>query len=315
VKTFTEYVAGLPWIRGSLDSSSYSAFLRAVSLGVSDHEAMQIVADHIRASGSAVRMGKLRHQLNCAAHYVKAHPDEPRAFIMPARPLLEVNHRIVRDVARRVRVEITPEWLRRISPTSGLLAIGPVEFLRSLFLLGEHVVTFTNPRSQGRLWSDFNSKPDYQKLDYLRHGHQGVWYMIQPVDGYTYHNPRSGHESRRSEESVTAWRYAILESDRVQPEKWLKILVQLPLPIAAIYSSGGESIHALIRVDARSKVHWDQLMRGALLAGLSALGADPKALTAIRLSRLPQCMREETGKLQELFYLNPQPEPTPLWTE
>jgi hypothetical protein len=53
---------------------------------------------------------------------------------------------------------------------------------------------------------------------------------VQPVDGQRYHNPRAGHKSQRSQESVTAWRYAVLESDAIEPEIWLRILVQLPLP-------------------------------------------------------------------------------------
>jgi len=53
-----------------------------------------------------------------------------------------------------------------------------------------------------------------------------------------------------------------------------------------------------------------------LLGRLCTLGADPKALTAVRLSRLPQCMRGETGKLQELLYLDPDAtELKPLWEE
>ena len=39
----------------------------------------------------------------------------------------------------------------------------------------------------------------------------------------------------------------------MEPELWLKILVQLPIPIVAIYSSGKKSVHALIKVDARDK--------------------------------------------------------------
>jgi len=49
------------------------------------------------------------------------------------------------------------------------------------------------------------------------------------------------------------------------------------------------------------------------MAVLAVLGADPKAMTAVRLSRLPQCYSEQTGNLQELYFLNPEPEEKPLW--
>jgi len=87
---------------------------------------------------------------------------------------------------------------------------------------------------------------------------------------------------------VTAWRYLLLESDKAEARPWLAALVQMPLRIAAIYTSGRRSIHALVRVDATSKADWDAKAR-QLKAGLEILGADPSAMTAVRLTRLPGC--------------------------
>jgi hypothetical protein len=118
-------------------------------------------------------------------------------------------------------------------------------------------------------------------------------------------------KSRRREESITAWRYAVLECDHKPKETWLpiwlRILVQLPLPIVSITSSGDKSLHALFRVDAASKAAWDQLVRGRLLR----LGADLGALRAVQLTRLPGCYRGD--KLQELLYLDPRVESGPIW--
>lgn len=88
--------------------------------------------------------------------------------------------------------------------------------------------------------------------------------------------------------------------------------MQLPLFISAIYESGKRSIHALVRIDAGSKVEWDQSVRGELLPILATLGADPGALTAVRLTRLPNCKRGETGKLQRLLYLDSEPDGKPI---
>jgi hypothetical protein len=96
----------------------------------------------------------------------------------------------------------------------------------------------------------------------------------------------------------------------------------MPLRIVAIYTSGGKSIHALIRLDAGSKVEWDE-KRDAMKDVLVTLGADPGALTAVRLSRLPGCERLGTTvqegyrrypapKMQELLYLNPCPKRIPI---
>jgi hypothetical protein len=70
-------------------------------------------------------------------------------------------------------------------------------------------------------------------------------------------------------------------------------------------------LHALLRVEAQSKASWDELVRGRLLPRLVQLGADPQALTAIRLTRLPNCYRGE--RLQELLYLDPSPDDDPIW--
>jgi hypothetical protein len=141
-------------------------------------------------------------------------------------------------------------------------------------------------------------------------GADGVWFLAQPVDGEYHCNPRlGGKPSRRSEESVTAWRYAVLESDKAEPDEWLRCLIQLPLRIASVCESGGRSIHALVRLDAESKEDWDAKVR-AVKPVLVTLGADPGALSAIRLTRLPQAERGE--RIQRLLYLNPAPDGTPI---
>ena len=115
--------------------------------------------------------------------------------------------------------------------------------------------------------------------------------------------------SRRSEESITSWRYLVLESDVADSAEWLACLVQLPLKIAAVYTSGGKSIHALVRVDAVSKQHWDA-QRDAIKPIVVTLGADPNAMTAVRLSRLPGTMRGD--RPQQLLYLDPKPTGVPI---
>ena len=193
-------------------------------------------------------------------------------------------------------------------PVGGLSSAG---FLRRLYPKGskEKVVVFSRMQSQGQLvWpadafdlifdEDFPAGPD------------GVWFLAQPVDGEFHCNPRlGGKPSRRSEESVTSWRYAVLESDKAEADEWLRCLIQLPLRIASICESGGRSIHALVRLDAESKTDWDTKIR-AIKPVLVTLGADPGALSAVRLTRLPQAMRGE--RLQRLLYLNPAPDGTPI---
>ena len=73
--------------------------------------------------------------------------------------------------------------------------------------------------------------------------------------------------------------------------------------------SGKRSIHALVRVDAASKSDWDGRI-GAIKPLLITLGADRGALSAVRLTRLPQAKRGE--RVQRLLYLNPAPDGAPI---
>ena len=177
-------------------------------------------------------------------------------------------------------------------------------FLRRLYPKGsgEKVLLFSRMQSQGQLlWKA--DACDLVPDEHFPAGPEGVWFLAQPVDGEFHHNPRlGGKPSRRSEESVTAWRYAVLESDEADADDWLRCLIQMPLRIASICESGGRSIHALVRLDAVSKEDWDTKVR-AIKPVLVTLGADPGALSAVRLTRLPQAKRGE--RVQRLLYLEP----------
>ena len=187
-----------------------------------------------------------------------------------------------------------------------------VDVLRTLYPTGsgEKVLVFSNMKSQGQfVWVADHSEA-IQAGD-LPAGPDGVWILPQPVTGKYHPNPRmDGKPSRRSEEAVTAWRYAVLESDEAEPENWLRCLVQLPLRIACICESGGRSIHALVQIDAISKQDWDARI-ATIKPILVTLGADPAALTAVRLTRLPQARRG--NRVQRLLYLNPAPSGSPIF--
>jgi hypothetical protein len=227
-------------------------------------------------------------------------------------PKPEFKPEILSRVAGNLEGDVDAEYLRLRSKFT-LHNRTPAGFLHKLYQPGEKVVVFDVFESQGcEVWTHPGPAGDLSTLNYLRKGCFGTWYLIQPTDGEFHDNPREGKISRRSEESVTVWRYCVIESDQADPGHWLRALVQFPLPIAAVYSSGGKSIHALVRIDAPSKADWDGLVRGVLGPALVSLGADLAALSAVRLSRLPNCMRGETGALQQLLYLDDDPDDTPI---
>jgi hypothetical protein len=199
----------------------------------------------------------------------------------------------------------------------------PASFLHALYRPGEKVIVFDVFISQGvEILTREGDLETYDAtcLDSLRKPKpgNGAWFLANPVDGkwiflerlITDRNPQG--RTRRAEENLTAFRYLVVESDKADPILWLAALVQLPLPIAAVYSSGGKSIHALVRIDARDKQHFLEL-KAKVARPLVMLGADDGAMTAVRLTRLPQCYRAEKDRWQELYFLNPNPTPAPIF--
>jgi hypothetical protein len=183
--------------------------------------------------------------------------------------------------------------------------------LRRLYAFGsgEKVLLFSKMESPGQMLWEADKSDVIQDRD-LPTGPEGVWFLPQPVDGEYHPNPRQGGKlSRRSEESVGAFRFAVLESDEADADDWLRCLIQMPLRIVCICESGGRSIHALVRVDAASKADWDRMV-GSIKPVLITLGADRGALSAVRLTRLPQARRGE--RVQRLLYLNASPDGTPI---
>ncbi len=144
----------------------------------------------------------------------------------------------------------------------------------------------------------------------------GIWYLANPVSGEWYDTGEKRKDgspkfSCRNWQAITSWRYAVLESDQAPAHLWLAFVAQLPIRISAIYTSGGRSIHVLLRLDAQSKREWDEQIV-PLKRPMKVLGGDHGALSAVRLTRLPGCSRPEKNGFQKLLYLCPNPPDVPL---
>jgi len=254
---------------------------------------------------------------------------EPHPAAAPARPHLDLDR--IADFIRGCPV-ISEKWLAERSPIDPDSITRPEEFLAHLYREDEKVLIFTDQRSQGDFlaWKkpaelDRPAKVSTYRLSKTKGvsavasllpegAPEGVWFLVQPVSGAweikvdvtmaTATSPRETHPkyTRRSQQNVTAWRYFVLESDELSAVDWLRVLVHSALPIAAIYTSGKRSIHALVKIEVPSKSTWDAAKK-TLISLVCPLGADPAALTAVRLSRLPCCMRG--NEQQRLLYLDP----------
>lgn len=315
--------------QGGHDRTFHVACVLVQGFDLADTEALAVLREWNTGCSPPWSEAELVHKITSArgaAHvrprgYLLRGAGNPRTGGVPVAPAATV-------AAVRPKAEFQPDALRRIAGKTreikdvvGFIAErSPVRVetadsasvLRRLYRRGsgEKVILFNNMKSQGQLVWEADRSDAIQNV-HLPTGGEGVWFLPQPVTGQYSPNPREGGKrSRRSEEAVTSWRYAVLESDKAAADDWLRCLIQVPLRIACICESGGRSIHALVRVDAASKAEWDALIKRAKPA-LVTLGADPGALSAVRLTRLPQARRGE--RVQRLLYLNPSPTGTPIW--
>ena len=172
-------------------------------------------------------------------------------------------------------------------------------FLRALYHpdKGEKVIVISQ-YGKDVLWPDEAAPASAQ---------DGVKFHANPVDGVMRPNPRSKRRnadgtspmSRGIWECVMAFRYLVLESDVAAPEEWLGFLAAAPIRLEAIYTSGGKSLHALLRMDCASRSEFER-KKEALAPFLNVCliaGADKGPLSLLAPTRLPGCRRE--GKVVE----------------
>lgn len=117
----------------------------------------------------------------------------------------------------------------------------------------------------------------------------GAWIRVNPLDGKGVKNL-----------NVTAFRFALVECDSVPVREQLAAYRKYQLPIATLVSSGGKSLHAVVRIDAGSYEEYSFRVR-FLYDYLSDKGLkiDTANKNPSRLTRMPGITRN--GKEQALI--------------
>lgn len=231
----------------------------------------------------------------------------------PTKPTL--NPDLLREIAGGLAAD--ENWLWERSPVPP--CVGPADYLDHIAQPGNKLLCFRRYRSQGQhihVAKALDAEQKTAAFDKWRNGlANGAWFLPQPITGEWLNVERLRTEtnpagrSRRAEESVKSFPYIVMESDNAPPGTWVSALAKLPLPVVSLTWSGGRSIHALLRVNAASAGEWRERV-AAIRTPLLLLGADPAALTPVRLTRLPNVHRGE--RLQRLLYLNPDADGTPI---
>lgn len=118
----------------------------------------------------------------------------------------------------------------------------------------------------------------------------GAWIRLNPTTG-------------PNNKDVTRYAYALAESDNLTIEEQKKLLIGFKLPIATLVESGGKSVHAAVKIDAKDPAEYKQrtLFLFDWLAKHKFI-VDENNKNEARLSRLPGAMRK--GNLQRLIATN-----------
>ncbi len=248
-------------------------------------------------------------------HYLERTPQPREIADTVSKVRAEVEGLIEPKARVSLKREFDEEKLKALTaegplPVEDFLQSSPIavaditasEFLRRLYPKQANII-FTDQQSQGKLvWNE--TMPDFLVDNAITKNTEGAWIMVNPVNGKFLPIPRLGKKSQRAEENLVAYEYLLIESDSVEMELWLRVLSKLDLPIVAVTTSGSKSAHALVRVGQKDREGY--LARASEIADLVVpLGADPAAMSAVRLTRVPGCMRRDTGKAQTLIYFNP----------
>ena len=109
----------------------------------------------------------------------------------------------------------------------------------------------------------------------------GAWIRFNPLDGKGVKN-----------DNVTAFRFALIESDSMDLGEQNAMIRELELPVACLVYSGGKSLHAIVRIDAASyeeyRTRVDYLYSVCEKNGMKV---DKQNRNPSRLSRLPGAVR------------------------
>ncbi len=120
----------------------------------------------------------------------------------------------------------------------------------------------------------------------------GGWIRINPLDG------KGGKNA-----NVTAFRFALVESDNMPLGKQMAMIRNLQLPCAAVVYSGGKSVHAIVHVDAASIQEYGERVRKLYeICRRQGFKVDEQNKNPSRLSRLPGVTRN--GEKQFLVDAN-----------
>ena len=109
----------------------------------------------------------------------------------------------------------------------------------------------------------------------------GAWVCINPTDG-----------KGRKNENITAFRYALIESDEISIDEQLRIIKALNLPVATLVFAGRKSVHAAVKIDASNADEYAKRVKYLYeVCRKQGFSIDEQNKNPARLTRLPGVIR------------------------
>jgi len=172
------------------------------------------------------------------------------------------------------------------------------KLLRAAFLEGEGVAiseaVFTDdkepraiPAGQGLVLS---REEWLAKLDARDGDPNKIWSCEGNPGAYIRVNPMKVGGS--TDNDVTAFRHALLEFDGISLDEQWKVISHSQIPATAVVYSGGKSLHAWVKVDAKDRIEYSTRVT-ELLKSLEGYGPDAKNKNPSRFARLAGMKRGE----------------------
>lgn len=128
-----------------------------------------------------------------------------------------------------------------------------VHFLTTLFGLDERINLVSDTYFSKGKFIPKNSGDTIALIDFVKHpeglktGDGGAWFRINPLDGKGVFNA-----------NVSAFRYALIESDKMSLRDQYRTLIRLKFPLEFIVHSGGKSLHGIVKIYAKDYAEYKQ---------------------------------------------------------
>lgn len=192
--------------------------------------------------------------------------------------------------------EVPESWIAAVEPRDFDPLSQVREYLTTLFKPEDFVGYVTEARNfDGRIVptsGSYTRTRDKLLADLEKYGigtlgdadtEAGAWVRFNPLDGQGI-----------SDVNVTAFRYCLIEADKIPMEAQYQKIDELRLPVAVMVYSGGKSIHAIVKVDAVNKVEYARRVAEIYSYFTDADGKsliDTQNKNPSRLSRFPGFLR------------------------